>query len=67
MTQELEAITARQLRKILFYIDETMTSGELRKRLFDVRQQDKEVNIYWGMLDAMAHEDTPKPQAEETA
>jgi len=67
MTKEMEAITARQLQKILFYIDETMTIGELRKRLFDVRQQDKEVNIYWGMLDAMAHEDTPKPQAEETA
>lgn len=67
MTKEMEAITARQLRKILFYIDETMTIGELRKRLFDVRQQDKEVNIYWGMLDAMAHEDTPNPQAEEAA
>ena len=61
MTKEMEAITARQLRKILFYIDETMTIGELRKRLFDVRQQDKEVNIYWGMLDAMAHEDTNRP------
>jgi hypothetical protein len=67
MNKEMETITARQLRKILFYTDETMTIGELRKRLFDVRQQDKEVNIYWGMLDAMAHEDTPNPQAEEAA
>ena len=66
MTKEMETITARQLRKILFYTDETMTIGELRKRLFDVRQQDKEVNINWGMLDAMAHEDPPHPQAEET-
>ena len=67
MTKERETITARQLRKILFYTDETMTIGELRKRLFDVRQQDKEVNIYWGMLDAMAYEDTPNPQDEEAA
>mgnify|MGYP003382446201 CR=1 FL=1 len=67
MNKEMETITARQLRKILFYTDETMTIGELRKRLFDVRQQDKEVNIYWGMLDAMAHEDTPNPQDEEVA
>ena len=67
MTKEMETITARQLREILLYTDGTMTIGELRKRLLDVRQQDKEVNIYWGMLNAMAYEDTPKPQAEETA
>ena len=67
MNKEMETTTARQLRKILCYTDETMTIGELRKRLFDVRQQDKEVNIYWGMLDAMAHEDTPNPQDEEAA
>ena len=67
MNKAMKTITARQLRKILFYTDETMTIGELRKRLFDVRQQDKEVNIYWGMLDAMAHEDTPNPQDEEAA
>ena len=67
MTKEMETITARQLREILLYTDGTMTIGELRKRLLDVRQQDKEVNIYWGMLDAMAHEDTPNPQDEEAA
>jgi len=65
MNKELETITARQLRKILFYMDEEETIGELRKRLYEVRDQDREVGIYWGMLEAMARETTPNPQGEE--
>ena len=42
----IETITPRQLRKILFHIDnEDMTVKELRKRLFDIDNQDAPVNV----------------------
>ena len=40
-----QGITARQLRDILFYVDEQeMTVRQLRYRLWDLHHQDKELN-----------------------
>ena len=43
---QIETITPRQLRKILFYLDdEKMTVKELRKRLFNNDNQDAPVCV----------------------
>ena len=55
-TKELETITARQLRSILFNADEAMTVGELRAFLFKVTDQDKAYNINLAMFLKMAQE-----------
>lgn len=49
--QELETITVRELRTILFnVIDQKMTIEELRAMLFKVDDQDKEYSIDMGMF-----------------
>jgi len=46
----LDEITPRQLRKILFHIDdEKMTVKELRAKLYDVREQDELVAVDFSM------------------
>ena len=51
MKQELETITARQLREILFHVDDQdLTVKELRKLLFDAPEQDKPVSIGFSMF-----------------
>jgi hypothetical protein len=48
--QAEQTTTARQLREILFYInDQNMTVGELRKRLFDVQDQDAPITPQFNM------------------
>ena len=46
----LETISARELREILFHIsDDKMTVKELRAKLFDVQDQDKQIAIDFSM------------------
>jgi hypothetical protein len=48
--EELETISARELRKILFLItNEEMTVKELRYRLYLVEPQDEQVEVGFGM------------------
>ena len=55
--KELETITARQLRSILFNVaDQDMTVSELRAMLYKVTEQDKEYAINMGMFHRMALE-----------
>ncbi len=55
-TNELETITARQLRQILYFVqDGSKTVEELRRDLFKVQQQDTPVSIGFGMFERMAH------------
>ena len=43
---DVQTISARQLRDILFYLDRrNITVGELRSKLFDVEQQDKQIDV----------------------
>ena len=56
-TKELETITARQLRAILFNLaNQEMTVSELRAMLFKVTDQDKEYSIDMGMFHKMTWE-----------
>ena len=44
--RELDTISARELREILFNLsDDQMTVRELRAKLFEVQEQDKQVSI----------------------
>jgi hydroxypyruvate isomerase len=55
--KELETITARQLRSILFNVEnQDMTVSELRAMLYNVTEQDKEYNIDMAMFHRMALE-----------
>lgn len=52
--KKTSTITVRQLRAILFELaDQQMTIEQLRKRLYDVEEQDKElpadVTLWWKM------------------
>lgn len=50
-------ITARQMREMLFNLDnQQMTVEELRKRLFEVQEQDKPVNVDFSMWRKMGVE-----------
>lgn len=40
-TNELEHITPRQLRALLFFLDNHLTVSEIRERLFDIPDQNK--------------------------
>lgn len=68
-TNELDTITARQLRRILFFVqDGSKTVEELRHELFHVDQQDTPVEIGFGMFERMARlgeEKTVELTAEE--
>ena len=65
MNKELETITPRQLRKILFYADSIMTIGELRKILFAAPEQDREVCVDWGMLPGMLADNREEEGADD--
>ena len=55
--KELETITARQLRQILFnVVNQDMTVEELRAWLFKVTDQDKEYNVDMAMFHRMEAE-----------
>ena len=46
MGKELDKITARQLRQLLYYAaDPAMTVRELREVLFDIKDQDAEYDV----------------------
>ena len=48
--RELDTISARELREILFHInDDKMSVKELRAKLFDVQNQDEQVSIDFAM------------------
>ena len=48
--RELETISARELREILFHItDDSMTAKELRAKLYEVREQDEQVIVGFAM------------------
>ena len=52
---DVQTISARQLREILFYLDnQEMTVKELRNKLFDVEQQDKQVDVNFSMYDKLS-------------
>ena len=48
---EPTTISARELREILFYVEnQKMTVEELRHKLFDVKDQDKQENVDMGLF-----------------
>jgi hypothetical protein len=52
---DVQTISARQLREILFYLDnQDMTVRELRKQLFSVELQDKQVEVNFSMYDKLS-------------
>ena len=54
-TGNLETISARELRQILFYItDQEMTVEQLRAKLFDVENQDDQKAIGFSMESALS-------------
>ncbi len=54
-TGELETISARELRQILFYItDQEMTVEQLRTKLFAVENQDDQKAIGFSMESALS-------------
>jgi len=56
-TQEIETITADELRRILFHIDnQEMTVKELRRKLYDCASGDSEVRIGFNMFKVMGVE-----------
>lgn len=56
-TQEIETITADELRQILYHIDnQEMTVKELRRLLFGVKNSDREVTINFSMFKVMGVE-----------
>lgn len=56
-TQEIETITADELRRILFHIDnQEMTVKELRRKLYDCAGGDSEVRIGFNMFKVMGVE-----------
>jgi len=51
MKKELETITPRQLRELLFHLDKNeMTIKTLRSMLFDIENQDEEFQINHGLF-----------------
>ena len=52
-TEELDTITARQLRQLLFFANDDMTVGELRRLLFHVQEQDTPHRVGFGMIARM--------------
>ena len=63
---ELETITARQLRQILFFVmNGNQTIEELRRTLFKVAEQDKPVTIGFGLIERMSHDGRPRQSQEE--
>lgn len=53
MNENLETITPRQLRTILFYLNDDMTVKELRAALYDAPDMDGQFNISWALLERM--------------
>lgn len=64
-TNELETITARQLRQILYFVQNgNQTVEELRRELFKVAEQDKPVAIGFGMIARMSQDTRPRETGE---
>lgn len=53
MYEEMEMITPRQLRRLLFYLPSDMTVEELRHQLFRSPNMDEEFVPNWGLLERM--------------
>ena len=52
-TTELETISARELRQILFHLEDGMTVKELRAKLFDCIEQDEQHVIGFSLATAL--------------